>query len=314
VTALKAPFPWFGGKSNAATLVWERFGDVPNYVEPFFGSGAMLLGRPSEPRTETVNDLDGLLCNFWRAVAADPDGVAKAADWPVSECDLSARHIELVEKRAGLTERLAADARYFDVEAAGWWVWGQCAWIGTGWCSGEGPWVREGDRLVKGDAGRGISRQLPHLGDAGRGINRTTENIVSTMRVLGERLRRVRVACGSWERVVTDVVTWRYGVTGVFLDPPYAEGKMSYSAGGHGVAVDVAEWAREAGKRPDMRIALCGHEGEHDMPGWACEKWTAKRGYAKNEREGEDNYLPNRHRERIWFSQACLSASQGRLF
>lgn len=43
---LKAPFPWFGGKSKIANEVWRRFGDVPNYVEPFFGSGAVLLGRP----------------------------------------------------------------------------------------------------------------------------------------------------------------------------------------------------------------------------------------------------------------------------
>lgn len=32
---LKAPFPWFGGKSRVAPIVWDRFGDVPNYVEPF---------------------------------------------------------------------------------------------------------------------------------------------------------------------------------------------------------------------------------------------------------------------------------------
>ena len=46
---LKAPFPWFGGKSLVADIVWQRFGDIPNYVEPFFGSGAVLLGRPHAP-------------------------------------------------------------------------------------------------------------------------------------------------------------------------------------------------------------------------------------------------------------------------
>jgi DNA adenine methylase len=65
---LKAPFPWFGGKSRVADLVWERFGDPVNYVEPFFGSGAVLLGRPTPARTETVNDLDCFIANFWRAV------------------------------------------------------------------------------------------------------------------------------------------------------------------------------------------------------------------------------------------------------
>ena len=55
---LKAPFPWFGGKSRIAPEVWDRFGAVDNYVEPFAGSLAVLLGRPTVPQTETVNDLD----------------------------------------------------------------------------------------------------------------------------------------------------------------------------------------------------------------------------------------------------------------
>ncbi|MGB9619722.1 MAG: DNA adenine methylase [Armatimonadota bacterium] len=63
---LKAPFPYFGGKSKIAPLVWSRLGNVKNYVEPFFGSGAVLLARPDEhcwwDKIETVNDKDGLLC------------------------------------------------------------------------------------------------------------------------------------------------------------------------------------------------------------------------------------------------------------
>jgi hypothetical protein len=65
---LHAPFPWFGGKATVSEVVWSRFGNVPNYVEPFFGSGAVLLGRPHDPKTETINDLDGLVANFWRAI------------------------------------------------------------------------------------------------------------------------------------------------------------------------------------------------------------------------------------------------------
>ena len=55
---LKAPFPWFGGKSRVAHIVWEAFGNCDNYVEPFAGSLAVLLARPHPPQTETVNDLD----------------------------------------------------------------------------------------------------------------------------------------------------------------------------------------------------------------------------------------------------------------
>jgi DNA adenine methylase len=94
---LQSPYPWFGGKSKVAPLVWERFGDVQNYVEPFFGSGAMLLSRPQPfSGLETVNDLDGFIPNFWRAVKADPAAVAAHVDWPISELDLHARHSWLV--------------------------------------------------------------------------------------------------------------------------------------------------------------------------------------------------------------------------
>jgi len=98
--SLQAPFPYFGAKSRPAPLVWEAFGaDVPNYIEPFYGSGAVLLGRPGGAgKIETANDLDGHVVNFWRCMALQPDETAKWADWPVSELDLHARHAWLVEQ------------------------------------------------------------------------------------------------------------------------------------------------------------------------------------------------------------------------
>ena len=171
---LAAPFPWFGGKSKAAETVWPAFGVVDNYVEPFAGSAAMLLAAPEGKRIETINDFDGFVANFWRALAHDPDAVAHAADWPVNEVDLMARHSWLVRHRQPITEQLCADPAWYDARSAGWWVWGACNWIGGGWCSGDGPWVHDGTRLVRkeGDAGQGIKRQLPQLGGRGRGINR----------------------------------------------------------------------------------------------------------------------------------------------
>lgn len=314
---LRAPFPWFGGKRGAAALIWEAFGAVPNYVEPFAGSLAVLLARRSEPGTETVNDLDGLLVNAWRGIAWRADEVAQHADWPVSEADLSARHLALVRGRAEVTDRLQADPEWCDPKLAGWWVWGACCWIAGGWCSGDGPWVSDGARLVLGNAGQGINRQLPHLGNAGQGVNRQLPHLGNAgrgirgeMERLSARLRRVRIACGDWRRVLGDSVTWRHGVTGVLLDPPYSEGKADYAVGGR-ISADVAAWALEAGRRPDMRIALCGYEGEHHMPGWRAVSWTARGGYGN---QGGEDDSDNRHRETIWFSPACLGASQADLF
>ena len=170
---LAAPFPYFGGKSNAAETVWSAFGDVDNYVEAFAGSAAMLLSSPDGKRIETINDFDGFVANFWRAIAHAPDAVAQHADWPCIEADLEARHAWLVQ-RAGRLRWQLEDHDFYDAKIAGWWVWGACNWIGSGWCSGTGPWVHDGTRLVRkeGDAGQGINRQLPQLGGGGRGINR----------------------------------------------------------------------------------------------------------------------------------------------
>jgi len=99
---LKAPFPYFGGKAMIANIVWKALGQPDHYLEPFFGSGAVLLARPSyDPRkhTETICDKDGYVANVWRALQADPDAVAKVCDWPVNHADLSARRKRLLENK-----------------------------------------------------------------------------------------------------------------------------------------------------------------------------------------------------------------------
>ena len=179
LTALeKTPFPYYGGKTHAAPHVWAALGDVEHYVEPFAGSLAVLLRRPhlaNRPyHSETANDLDGFLCNAFRAIAHSPDATAEAASWPVSECDLHARHAALVRWREeGHLDHLSGDPLWHDPVMAGWWIWGQSCWIGSGWCSGRGPWivddrgclVRRADRV-----GGGVSRQRPHLTN-GQGVN-----------------------------------------------------------------------------------------------------------------------------------------------
>lgn len=312
-TPLRAPFPWFGGKSRAADLIWSRFGDVANYVEPFAGSLAVLLARPHTPRTETINDLDCFVANFWRAVQAAPDEVAQWADSPVNEADLHARHRWLLAQLSAHRERMEHEPEYFDAKIAGWWVWGLCLWIGTGWCRQRGHGCPSDSNLPAspptqlphlGDAGMGVHRKIPHLGDAGRG------GLIELFQQLQDRLRRVRVACGDWSRVLGDSVTWRHGVTGVLLDPPYADGEMEYAAGGEGVAVECARWARLHGTNHQLRIALCGLDGEHDMPGWQCVPWKARGGYGSQRADGSNE---NRHRERIWFSPGCLRPDRGQM-
>ena len=315
---LRAPFPYFGGKRKVTSAVWQRFGAVDNYVEPFFGSGAVLFGRPDVRGVETVSDLDGYVANAWRAMRADPDAVAEHAHHPVNENDLHARHAWLVRQRDTLRERLEGDPDFYDAKIAGWWIWGMSCWIGSGFCSGKGPWRVEDGRLVRAVGEEGVNRQRVHLGNDGQGVKRQRVHLgddgqgdrnplVPWFHALAKRLERVRVCSGDWSRVCGKAVTYKHGLTAVFLDPPYSaeagrDGDL-YSEEDLQVAHAVREWAIEAGKRPDLRVALCGYEGEHEMPpDWSVYAWNAGGGYGSQAEERSGNG----RRERIWFSPACL--------
>ena len=346
--ALKAPFVWFGGKRKVAPVVWERLGDVDNYVEPFAGSLAVLLGRPmsddpSERRTETVNDADHYLSNFWRSIASDPEEVAHWADWPVNEDDLFARHLWLVnEGRQILAEGIEADPFFYDPMIAGWWVWGVNSWIGSGWCAGNGPWKKDDDGIVRkgGSAGQGVNRQLPHLGDAGRGVNRQRPHLGDAGRTgfwrmehrqdgltayfmqLANRLRDVRVCTGDWSRIVTKGALSFGGTVGVFLDPPYSGEVRTeglYAEDGLDVAEQVRKWAIANGDDKRLRIVLAGYSDEHDdeIPGnWERVRWTASAAYqtTNSASDASDGNQANRRNEVLWCSPGCLGTEQGRLW
>lgn len=421
----RAPFPWFGGKSRAAAEVWSRFGaDIVNYIEPFAGSLAVLLGRPGGPgKIETVNDLDCDIENFWRAVRWTPELVEHFADHPVNEAEMHARHEWLVATLEEHRALMHSNCFYYDAERAGWWVWGQCMWIGGGWCSspknkkiqkldgiGKGVHSDRGHRasahwkqrahMSGSHGGMGVhsrrefspgrppdltnahgihtqKQQLPNLGLAprvtssgvgvhklhqklpdlavggecgttvGRGVHKLKQQIpllrvdssasgvgihasgrnlpalgndrgihgvdappcLEWFLTLQRRLRRVRVACGDWKRVLGPSILGKgLNVGGrrpcaVFFDPPYSEELRSrglYSSETQGVAAEVAEWCREHGDDPELRLALCGYKGEHEMPkNWSVYTRKGARGYSNKENQ-------NRHKETIWFSPHCL--------
>lgn len=350
MTPFKAPFPYMGGKSRVAREVWRRFGDVPNYVEPFFGSGAVLLGRPpfEGNRIETVNDLDGHLANFWRALQHDPDAVAYHADWPVSELDLHARGDWLYYRPDARqwVERLRSDPDYYDAKSAGWWVWFVSCWIGglpavpeptpdgaTAYGQGGGPDGVYERRPHLGDAGRGVTRQLPHLGSGGQGNGvhgnvarqlpatniggvaaygnggQRREFLTAYLRQLAARLERVRVSCGDWTRVLGPSVTYKHGLTAVFLDPPYSHAERDKQLYSHDndVSAVVRQWAIDNGDHPQLRIALCGYDTEHGdaMPDtWHAYRWKANGGYGS---QGNGRGRDNKDREVVWFSPHCIN-------
>lgn len=343
---LKAPFPYFGGKSKIAQQVWGRLGNPDVYVEPFAGSMAVLLARPTNhawwQRKETVNDASGHIVNFYRAVTASPKDVALFANWPVSELDLTARHLVLTERQQALAQRLSEDPAYFDAEMAGWWVWGISSWVGGEWCSGLGPWRRGADAP-------GVYRKMPMAAAAhsGKGVHRALSGtpekwlfesvpdldhqvltrMVEEFEAIAQRLRRVRILCGDWKRVTKSVVgPTRSGVTGVFLDPPYAlserranlygpadrskaKGSAKETPQARDIHEESREWALLIGSNPQFRVAYCSYKLEEETAlfesaGWRSLDWTAAGGYGL---QAANRARSNREREVIWFSPHCLS-------
>ena len=296
---MRAPYPYFGGKARCDKMIWTALGDVGNYIEPFGGSLAALLGRrdfnPLRPPLETVNEMDGYITNFWRSVAWDPDGVIRHSDWPVNEADLYSRNKYLIEQRASLTQKLDNDPAFYDSRIAGWWCWGLSSYIATGWC------------------GNTLHKKRPHL-VSGKGVHRKTVDNAKLLRALSVRMRKVRVCRGGWERVLSPALTTglcKKGITGVFLDPPYSSKDRSdcYVYDSRTVAHDVRTWCLEHGSDKGFRVVLAGYAGEHEEleeHGWEVAAWRPAGGYSSQSKNKESRGNANKGKERLWLSPHCL--------
>ena len=164
--SLSAPFPYFGGKSRWSDSIWDKFGRPDVYIEPFSGSLAVLLANRHPAKREVVCDKDGLICNFWRAITADPEQTAHWADWPTIHQDLTARHKWLKQWAREHSSQLSENSDYYDAKAAGWWVWGISLWIGGGWCSVESSKIPHiDDKRFTGSGVASQRTQIPMVSD-----------------------------------------------------------------------------------------------------------------------------------------------------
>ena len=277
---------------------------VDRYVEPFAGSIAVLLSCPYGPRpTEIVNDLDGVICNFWRAVRADPQTTAHYADYPTVHVDLVARRARIQDECDDLTSRMIDDPDYFDPKIAGWWVWYISNSIGN---AGH----MNMPNISKSNGGRGVQRHS----------TRANENwLQSWFDALSERLSRTIVLCKDWEGILSPTVL---GITpsqidspqttGLFLDPPYSTpGRNTnlYQKDSLTVAHNVEAWAlREhpiygiPAKNPRLRICIAGYDGEYPrLDDWQKVPWKRAAGYEVLGSKKKDR------QEMLWFSPQVTS-------
>lgn len=77
---MNAVIKYPGSKWGIAKWIIDHFPPHHSYLEPFFGSGAVLFTK-DRSRIETVNDLDGDIVNFFDWVRKDPEKLGTAIYW-----------------------------------------------------------------------------------------------------------------------------------------------------------------------------------------------------------------------------------------
>lgn len=293
---LTTPFPYFGKKTRIANIIWEALGDPVTYVEPFCGTAAVLLARPRPGKYETINDLDGFVANFWRAVKADPGQVTDHFDYPPIEIELRVRHNRIEAQYGDLLESLRADPDFYDPKIAGWWAWGSLNTLRGGWWAGASMSL---DVHVRMGADR--IRIPPEF-------TTRREFISDWIARLSERLRNVRVTCRDWSRALRPpVLRTAYGTVGIFLDPPYARRDPNcYKESDDNFADALREWCLQNGSNPRHRIVLCGNVGEHAVlegHGWRSRVIKRPPGFGTFAKNGPKESSTH---EEIWLSPYAL--------
>lgn len=77
---MKSIVKYPGSKWSLANWIIGFFPEHHSYLEPFFGSGAVLFNKPRS-NIETVNDLDGNVVNLFECIRTDPEKLAHQIYW-----------------------------------------------------------------------------------------------------------------------------------------------------------------------------------------------------------------------------------------
>ena len=104
---LTPPLKWAGGKAGNSMSSWIC-GQLPHargYVEPFSGMLAVLLAR-RRSAVEMVNDVDGNVVAFWRAIRDDCDELCRrVAATPASRDEFKVAHAAMTDPDTETMER-----------------------------------------------------------------------------------------------------------------------------------------------------------------------------------------------------------------
>jgi len=187
---MRSAFPYIGGKTRLADWVTNQLPNHTTYVEPFGGSGAVLLNKPRS-KVEIFNDADSDVVTFFR-VAREARG--ELAEWCRNTPFSEQLHDEWAD------QFFAGDRPKDDVEHAGRWLF-----------------LRYSQYAGKVSRKSGFKRESPADAKGSRNARNWT-NAPERIEMVAERFRGVSIA---HEDYATVVERYDHPETVFYVDPPY---------------------------------------------------------------------------------------------
>lgn len=222
-----------GSKWSLASEIVEQFGDHYHYVEPYFGSGAVFFTKPPSGH-EIVNDMNGLVVNFFRVLRDQTDDLQFALEaTPWSREEYNESHI--------LTDDPLEDARRFVVRV----------------------WQAHASDLAKktGWKNRGSSQRA-------RGMSHRWKRVPSELAELADRLKDAEIE----NRPALQVIK-RFSKkdTLIYADPPYLMEARTQKMYAHEMDVDSHIEMLGALEEHPGPVVISGYENslyDEHLPSW----------------------------------------------
>lgn len=272
---MRTPLTYYGGKQGLSSQIVPFFPAHRIYLEPFGGGAATLFAKPRAER-ETLNDLDGTIMRFWRALRETPEDLAAAvAATPYGRDEWRASRDHDAEDDVEAARRLL-------VEVDQSFSRGRRSWSPP--CCGDGR---------------------------GRWQPGSWTNLPPKLLAVANRLQGVALESGDG---IDLIPRWDLPGSLIYCDPPYTgphrlSGKGTASGGSHGYRIDDdgTLWARLVDALLEVEhaaVILSGYPCEEaERLGWRSVDLRMKR--TVQSRAGDT--LPDAP-ETIWLSPAVVEA------
>jgi len=238
------PFKYYGSKYRALSFILDNLPESECYVEPFAGTGIVLLNRDASPH-ETLNDLNGEITNFFRVLRDSPEELISQLE----RTPHSRREYEDAIDARG-------DKSLTDIERA------RCFFVRTQ----QARYGRRGDVQTKGEWARSTTQ---HSNEKPMKVSGLL-NKIDGLSDVAERLRSVQIE----SRDACDLIsTFDDGTVLFYCDPPYVHDSRSGGNAYGSFEMEDDEHVRfcETIDAVDGDVAVSGYQNElyqQHLDGW----------------------------------------------